>query len=163
MIVDYFLGKIEDEDGRTVNDFLSLDDSTLESERGFVPWIFPSTENSNSFPGAQIMDQETVAKFREDTILREMVRQVVNRYLKFLNSTQGWRNTADAGHVKITRMIRFLATINMKEEASKVSKWCTEKSGASKKIKASWEEATNYQPVWERKQETDNVPKNPDA
>jgi hypothetical protein len=161
MIVDYFLGKGMDDDGRTVNDYLSLDDYNLESERGFVPWVFPSTEKSNSFPNAPIMDQDIVNKFREDTILREMTKQVVNRYLKFLNNTSAWRNTADAGHLRITRMIRFLATIRMSEEATKVAKWCTDKSGASKKIKASWEEATNFKPEWERerKQDAENTPK----
>lgn len=153
MIVDYYLGKSEDKDGNTVNDYLTFDDDTISRERNFIPWIFPSSEQSHGYDDAPVMDEGIVAKFREDNILREMVRQVVNRYLKFLNNTDGWRNTSDHNHIRITRMIRFLATIGMREEAEKVAKWCSERGG-SKKIKEGWLKSVEFKPPWDRKEES---------
>lgn len=151
MIVDYYLGKSEDVNGYTVNDYLSASDDWISSQRDYIPFVFPSTDPSPGYTDAPVMDKEAVDKFREDTILREMVKQVVNRYLKYLNNADGWRNSADADHIRITRMIRFLSTIGMKEEATKVSKWCVERGG-SKKIKTTWEASTEYKPSWEREE-----------
>jgi hypothetical protein len=152
MIVDYYLGKAEDSNSNTVNDYLSFDDERIAGYREYVPWVFPSAEASPGYVDAPVMDQEVVAKFKEDSILREMVRQVVNRYLKYLNGATGWRNSADPDHIRITRMIRFLATIGMKEEAQKVAKWCSERGGG-KRVKATWESSVEYLPPWERKEE----------
>lgn len=152
MIVDYYLGKSEDSSGYTVNDYLSSTDDWIAAQREFIPWAFPSPEASTGYADAPVMNQESVAKFKEDSILREMVRQVVNRYLKYLNGSQGWRNSADSDHIRITRMIRFLATIGMKEEAQKVAKWCSERGG-SKRVRATWESSVEYLPPWDRKEE----------
>ena len=163
MIVDYFLGRTTDSESKTINDYLSMDNEALDNDRGWVPWIFPSTEKSNSFPDAPILDQKGVDQFRDDAILKELVKQTTNYYLKFLNSTYKWRNTADPAHNRITRMIRFLATIGMSEEAAKVSKWCIERSSASKKIKTYWDAAATFKPEWEREkiQDTKKSPQEP--
>jgi hypothetical protein len=152
MIVDYFLGKSKDTSGYTVNDYLSSHDDWIASQRDYVPWAFPLPEASAGYVDAPVMDQESVTNFKEDSILREMVKQVVNRYLRYLNESQGWRNSADPDHIRITRMIRFLATIGMKEESQKVSKWCSERGG-SKRVKATWESSVEYLPPWDRKGE----------
>ena len=161
MIVDYFLGRTTDSEGKTINDYLSMDNEALENDRGWVPWVFPSTEKSNNFPDAPILSQSDVEIFKEDSILKELVRQTTNHYLRFLNSTYKWRNTADPAHARITRMIRFLSTIGMSEESAKVAKWCIDRASASKKIKTYWDAGSTFKPEWERKQETENTPKDP--
>jgi hypothetical protein len=162
MIVDYFLGKCQDYSGKTINDFLSMNNEDLESKSDWVPFIFPSTDKSANFPNAPILDKDSVEIFRGDPLLKELVRQTTNHYLKFLNSTYKWRNTADSSHIRITRMIRFLATIGMLEEATKVSKWCIGRSAASKKIKTYWDAGATFKPEWEREKAQDATNSPPD-
>lgn len=148
MIVDYYLGKSTDSVGNTISDYLSYSDNNLEQDREYVPWTFPSTEAMPGYLNPPTLSKEDVEAFRSDKILQEMVRSVVNHYLKFLNNTSSWRATVSHNHIRITKMIRFLAMIGMKEEAGKIAKWCCERGG-SKKVKATWESSVEFKPPWE--------------
>lgn len=152
MIVDYYLGKGEDSLGNKISDYLSYSDSELEDERDYVPWVFPLPESMPGWANSPLLTEADVTKFRDDQLLKEMVRSSVNRYLKFLSNTYSWRNTASHNHIRITRMIRFLATIGLKEEAQKVAKWCSERGG-SKISKANWTASVDFKPPWERVEE----------
>lgn len=156
MIVDYYLGKGEDNLGNKISDYLSYSNDSLEDERDYIPWVFPLPEAMAGWSEAPILSQDDVAKFKEDNLLREMVRSTINHYLKYLSNTQSWRNTVSHNHIRITRMIRFLATIGMKEEAEKVAKWCSDRGG-SKLAKANWGAATSFKPPWDREEKKEEV------
>jgi len=146
MITDFYLGNGTDSDGKSIHDYLNNDN--LDSGRAYVPWVFPSTESSSAYPDVPLLNQELVESIKNNTQFIEMVKKVVNHYLKFLSVYTGWLNSANHHHHRITRMIKFLSLIELKEEAVKVSEWCCSHSGASKKIKNDWMQSASFVPSW---------------
>lgn len=136
MIVSFYDGKTPDDRGRYLKDIQQWPDHRLESVHDFIQWMFPLREPSGVNPGAPVLDPATIAEFRSTPDLRENLRQSWLRMLKFYGFEAGpgpswtvspapnfsdrsrnWLNPYNHNHLRITRIIKCLRTLDLEIEA----------------------------------------------
>ena len=129
--------------GRTFQQIMAFDDFLMERTHDFIQWIFPLPEPSQAQPrNCPVMLPTERETFKTDEVLRKRVREAVARYRMFLDNTHEWRTRHDHNHLRITRVIRFLTLIDMKEEAQHFHNWVLETHpGVPSKTEWYWSEA----------------------
>ena len=113
----FYRGRGVDGSGRTFADTLAQSDESLETSHDWVQWVFPLPERSNAQPTSPILHPQDLVQFRTDEVLHALVLTAVDRFNRFLDSTEQWVRQKDHNHLRITRVLRFLTLINLPEPA----------------------------------------------
>jgi hypothetical protein len=132
-IVAFFRGG-GDAAGRTLDQILAWDDERLEAVHDYIQWLFPLPEPSPVNPVAPVVRAETVDAFARDATLRARLGVALDRMLRFyglhrraarieIDSTRFparaavWLQAGNHNHLRLTRVMRSLATLGLRDDA----------------------------------------------
>lgn len=117
-----------DNEGRYLDDILTMDDDWFETCHDFIQWLFPLKEPSNFNPDAPIMTEKDIL-FLSHSMNYKAINNSVERFMYFLG--MGWSHLPSAtnaplvedekkfakfiplnhNHLRMTRMLTFLKLI----------------------------------------------------
>jgi hypothetical protein len=83
-LIDFYLGKAADSEGRNLRDVWSWKDRDLEKVHDFIQWLFPLPEPSRFNPDAPLLTDKDIAAFQRDEKLRANLFKSFQRILTFL-------------------------------------------------------------------------------
>ncbi len=132
-ILSFYQGG-QDDAGRTLEEILSWPDAELEAVHDFIQWLFPLPERSGAHPFAPVLDETTIAAFRQSEDLRERLRQSYLRMLRFYGlefqagtvklaptfstRSSNWLRPNNHNHLRLTRMLRSLHLLGLQPEST---------------------------------------------
>lgn len=135
-LVGFYLGESPDRRGRTIRKIWAFKDDELEAVHDFIQWLFPLAERSGFNPSAPVLDGGTIQAFREQPELRANLRVSLERMLRFYGfelvegetlrvtpapnfaeRADNWLSYSNHNHLRITRILKSLCLLGLKEEA----------------------------------------------
>ena len=135
-LVEFYSGRAPDHAGRFLHQIQQWPDERLEAVHDFIQWLFPLPEPSPVNPLAPVLDPETIEAFAARPELRRNLRLSFLRMLRFygLDMQPGpppavrlaanfaeraanWLHRGNHNHLRITRILKSLALLGLKEEA----------------------------------------------
>ncbi|CAE8708459.1 unnamed protein product [Polarella glacialis] len=141
-VVAFFRGTGTDVECRTLEQILLWEDVLMEVCHDYIQWLFPSDEPSRFNSDAPLLDEELQAIFQEDPEMQRNFRRGLTRFIQFLglvveeaNERAGiesfriakaahfekrvlmcWRGPSNHNWRRMTRVLRCLGLLNMREE-----------------------------------------------
>ena len=120
--------------GRTVDEILGWDDERLEMVHDYIQWLFPLREPSGVNPSAPLVSGETINAFTRDAALRARLGTALDRMLvfyglqrraarietdpaRFPRRSRIWLHPGNHNHLRLTRIMRSLAALGLREDA----------------------------------------------
>jgi hypothetical protein len=115
--------------GYSLEQILDWPDEDWEESHDFVQWLFPTDEPSLFNPDAPVLDAATIARFRNDPVLRHRLRRSFDRWLSFCGITRTDDGLAfdnpnprvwdrqNHNWLRITRVLRSLNLLGLPDEA----------------------------------------------
>ncbi len=117
-LIEFYSGGTDDS-GRTLCDILDWDDDKWESQHDFIQWIFPNASRSSYNPSAPVLDSETISSFVDSFHITKNIILSLTRYIDYLERNRHiWVCEFDHNHLRITRVIKFLLSLGMKQSAN---------------------------------------------
>lgn len=132
-ILGFYAGTSPDDRGRSLDDVLAMSDQQLEEVHDYIQWLFPLRERSGANPWAPVLNEPTIATFRDRPDLRQRLRGSLLRMLAFYGlslSDRGvhpnetfasrsrvWLHAGNHNHLRLTRILRSLRTLGLESEA----------------------------------------------
>ena len=129
-----FFGGGADDEGRTFDEIVGLDDARLEMVHDYIQWLFPLPERSGANPWAPVLDAETIATIRRDAAMQGRLRAGFLRMLafygfagedgrvvegpRFAAAARNWLRAGNHNHLRLTRMLRSLRVLGLEQEAA---------------------------------------------
>jgi hypothetical protein len=132
-IVGFFAGGTDDH-GRTLADILSWDDGRLEAVHDYIQWLFPTRQPSAVNQSAPLVSDGTAAAFVDAVVLRDRLRDALDRMLVFYGLRRSgeriaidparfparsrvWLQPGNHNHLRLTRIMQSLASLGLHDEA----------------------------------------------
>ncbi len=141
-LLAFYYGSRKDSEGRYLSDILAEDDAWLEYTHDYIQWLFPLREASQFNPSAPLIDDEVVAAFAADDLLRAQVHASFVRILAFYGLKQGdgaimkgpgwdersgnWFFRPTHNNLRITRILKSLCTLGLRADAEQFLACLTE-------------------------------------
>ena len=72
-IVDFYLGKVSNDEKFYLEDILKFSFEELESNHHYIQWMFPTDQKSNFNPKAELLTNEDVEQFKSNNLQIEVV------------------------------------------------------------------------------------------
>ena len=132
-LVEFYSGHAPDHAGRFVGQIQQWPDERLEAVHDFIQWLFPLLEPSPVNPLAPALDSETIEAFAAQPELRQNLRRSFFRMLRFYGLAMhsgavyravdfeeraaNWLHPGNHNHLRITRILKSLALLGLREEA----------------------------------------------
>ncbi len=132
-LIDFYLGRKPDGEGRMLRDILDWDDYRLEVVHNYIQWLFPLTGRSAFNARAPILTADDIHAFRQFANLRAALTASFDRLLKFYGfqrdgsrvlragnfseRTREWVSPGDHNFLRITRILRSLMILGLPELA----------------------------------------------
>lgn len=110
-----FLHGSPDNQGRTVETIIEADDDWLEDEHDWVQWAFPSQTPSAFNDDAPVWTADEAQAL--PPAARANLLRLLARYELFLSRSVSWRCWGDHNHRRITRALRCLCDVGLRDEA----------------------------------------------
>ena len=133
LIVDFYLGSSSDHRRRTIIDLWSMDYRELEDVHDYIQWLFPNWTGSQFSPDAPVLDEATRDIFHSSPEIRLRLMESLDVMLDFYGlardeieifeaghfvERQGaWLNPGNHNHLRITRIILCLWTLDFPDLA----------------------------------------------
>jgi len=133
-IVQFYLHKGKDSEGRTLKEIWGWCDDRLEYGHDFIQWVFPLTEPSNFNSDAPLLTHDDIYCFKSNDLLQLNLIQSFKVFLGFLglkydeeilHVVKGdnfkerealWKNI-NHNWLRITRVLKCLHTLGLQEYA----------------------------------------------
>jgi hypothetical protein len=134
-IVEFYLGNRPDYRGRWLHDIWRWDDTRLEMMHNYIQVLFPTREESLFNAWAPVLDDATVAAFRQDARLRNNLATSFERMLRFYGlasdpqsgkvvraddfaqQARNWIDPYNHNYRRITRILTCLAELGLADRA----------------------------------------------
>ncbi|WP_458790904.1 ADP-ribosylglycohydrolase family protein [Yoonia sp. MH D7] len=105
-------------DGFRRKELLSISDDEFEQSREFIHWAFPTSEPSQQFPNAPVLDLASAIWLAEKTDFSEFLEDMAVRFLDFLSAQNHWKCHYNHNHLRISRAIQSLRVLHSWELAN---------------------------------------------
>lgn len=129
-----FYGGGRDSQGRTLDQILAWDDLRLEAVHDYIQWLFPTRQPSGVNPLAPLVTDATVRAFAREHQLRDALQRAFDRMLgfyglrrsggriepdpsRFEDRARTWLSAGNHNHLRLTRIMDSLATLELIEDA----------------------------------------------
>jgi hypothetical protein len=135
-IVAFYTGLGRDHRGRSLDEIQKWPDDRLEAVHDFIQWLFPLREPSPVNPLAPTIDSATIDAFHVQPELRHRLRHSFERMVRFYGfdldpgppvsverssnfdvQAKNWLTPGNHNHLRITRILKCLATLGLPDEA----------------------------------------------
>ena len=140
-LVDYYLENYDAPNGALWMTFAT--DERLESSHDYIQWMFPLPEPSRAVPWSPVMTGSDIDTFRTDPVILDRMRVSLARMVLFYARTVDWKESDDHNHLRITRIIRSLTVVGLRDEAVAFRAWILRQGpDATPTTLGFWERAT---------------------
>lgn len=135
-LLAFYAGKGTDDRGRRIDEIWSFSREELEAVHDYIQWLFPLRERSAFNPGAPLLDDETIARFREDTALRDNLERSLRVMLDFYGlaiagheilrvptfgaRSRVWLTPHNHNFLRLTRILRSLSLLGLHDRATQL-------------------------------------------
>ena len=135
-LLAFYAGKGTDDRGRRIDEIWSFSHEELEAAHDYIQWLFPLRERSAFNPGAPLLDDEAIARFREDTALRDNLERSLRLMLDFYGlaiagheilrvptfgaRSRVWLTPHNHNFLRLTRILRSLSLLGLHDRATQL-------------------------------------------
>lgn len=132
-LLRFYAGKGTDDRGRTIADIWAYSHDALESVHDYIQWLFPLADASAFNPGAPLLDDETIGRFRRDVTLRgnlerslrvmldfyglAIAGQEILRVPSFGERSRNWLTPGNHNFLRLTRILKSLSMLGLADRA----------------------------------------------
>ncbi len=129
---------------------LQASDEELEARHDWIQWAFPTTSPSSFTP-----DTPTVRPEQMELIgTMPVFKAIYQRFMIFLERTEGWRKAGDHNHWRITRALTSLMLAELYSEAQALFRVALKHGNPDFVTIDFWERAMKDHPAWTISQTT---------
>ncbi|HKW10162.1 MAG TPA: opioid growth factor receptor-related protein [Gemmatimonadaceae bacterium] len=121
-LLRFYEGTGTDDRGRRLEDVWHFSDEQLEHVHDYIQWLFPLTERSAFNPGAPLVDEATIQKFRTDATLRSNLARSYERMREFYRDMQ-WVTPGNHNYLRLTRILKSLTLLGLGHRAADLFAW----------------------------------------
>lgn len=122
-----------------------MTDQELERRHDYIQWWFPLPEPSRAVPNSPVLSPEDLREFQEAPYPDRM-RVSLARMMVFFARDDLWKRARDHNHLRITRILRSLTLVGLREEALDFRDWVLRQNPkANKQTLEFWYSATEAQ------------------
>lgn len=115
-IIDFYCGK-QTSCPLYFSEVFRLGNTDVELCHDFIQYIFPLKEASLYNKDAPILTDEDINIFKTSPVFQWRALALVNWYVKFLHFNIHWVAKSNHNHLRVTRMLKFLVLIGLKDIA----------------------------------------------
>lgn len=135
-LIAFYRGTGADDRGRRIDEIWSFSHEELEAVHDYIQWLFPLTERSAFNPGAPLLDDDTIARFREDAALRANVERSLRVMLDFYGlaiagheilrvptfgaRSRVWLTPRNHNFLRLTRILKSLSLLGLHDRATQL-------------------------------------------
>jgi hypothetical protein len=136
-LVAFYRDGERDDRGRTLSEILAWPDEDLEDIHDFIQWLFPLPEPSGANPSAPTLDADDIAEFHTTPVMRQRLRQALDRMLHFYglardqqspapaivrapnfrDRAENWLRPMNHNHLRLTRILRSTLLLGLEAES----------------------------------------------
>lgn len=132
-LLRFYAGDGTDDRGRTIADIWHYSHEDLEDVHDYIQWLFPLAEQSAFNPGAPLLDDETIGRFRRDEVLRKNLELSLRVMLDFFGlaiagheilrvptfgeRSRNWLTPGNHNFLRLTRMLKSLSVLGLEDRA----------------------------------------------
>jgi hypothetical protein len=135
-LTDFYNEDDTDTKGRDFSDILDFSFKQLEQVHDYIQWLFPLTQASKFNPDAPLLTKDDIAAFEKDPILKLNFKKSFEMMLEFYGLEQNpetkeigpaedlfakafanWMTPGNHNFLRITRILRSMTLLGMKEDA----------------------------------------------
>ncbi|HKT46112.1 MAG TPA: opioid growth factor receptor-related protein [Candidatus Acidoferrales bacterium] len=137
-LLAFYSAAARDNRGRTLDEILGWSDDELEFTHDYIQWLFPLTDRSGFNPEAPVLDDATIAAFRERPQLRQKLHSAFRRMLvfygfqlqeasealtvvragNFKERSRNWLTPGNHNHLRLTRILKSLRLLGLEAESA---------------------------------------------
>ena len=135
-LIAFYRGTSGDDRGRRIDEIWSFSHEELEAVHDYIQWLFPLAERSAFNPGAPVLDEETIARFREDDVLRANLERSLRVMLDFYGlaiagheilrvptfsaRSRVWLTPHNHNFLRLTRILKSLSLLGLHDRATQL-------------------------------------------
>jgi len=135
-LIAFYRQEGTDDRGRRIDEIWSFSLEELEAVHDYIQWLFPLAERSAFNPGAPLLDDETIAPFREDATLRgnlerslrvmldfyglAIAGQEILRVPTFTERSRNWLTPYNHNFLRLTRILKSLSLLGLDDRATQL-------------------------------------------
>lgn len=131
-LLDFYRDKGTDDRGRRITDIWAFSNEELESVHDYIQWLFPLTERSAFNPGAPLLDVETIDRFRDPVLSKNVDRSLrvmldfyglaiagheILRVPTFGERSRNWLSPQNHNFLRLTRILKSLILLGHDDRA----------------------------------------------
>jgi hypothetical protein len=141
-LLEFYSGAGSDDRGRRIEDIWRFSHDELEAIHDYIQWLFPLTERSAFNPGAPLLDDATIQRFKSDATLRRNVERSLEVMLDFYGFARdgdriiqgrsfaerfaNWLTPGNHNFLRLTRILKSLTLLGLEKHAAQLLE-CLEK------------------------------------
>ena len=153
-ITEFFINDGTDHRHRTLEDWLSSSDNSIEASHDKIQWIFPLHEISFHSTNSPVLTPDDIEELQSSETSRDNVKRALIRFTKFLGilapanekRQKSWCHTGNHNLLRITRAIRSLRLFGLEKQAQKFHEVVTnigKQYNIAKNTFSYWDDAMN--------------------
>ena len=135
-LVAFYGGTGSDDRGRRLEEIWRFSHDELEDIHDYIQWLFPLTERSAFNPGAPVLDDATIERFKSDATLRRNIERSLDVMLDFYGFTRdrnrivqspafaersaNWLTPGNHNFLRLTRILKSLTLLGLEERAAQL-------------------------------------------
>jgi hypothetical protein len=135
-LITFYGGKGTDDRGRRIDEIWRFSHEELESVHDYIQWLFPLAERSVFNPGAPLLDDDTIAHFRDDATLRKNLERSLRVMLDFYGlaiagheilrvptfgaRSRNWLTPHNHNFLRLTRILKSLSLLGLLDRATQL-------------------------------------------
>ncbi|HKN68686.1 MAG TPA: opioid growth factor receptor-related protein [Gemmatimonadaceae bacterium] len=135
-LIAFYSEKGTDDRGRRIGEIWSFSHEELEAVHDYIQWLFPLAERSAFNPGAPLLDDETIARFREDDVMRANLERSLRVMLDFYGlaiagheilrvptfgpRSRVWLTPHNHNFLRLTRILKSLSLLGLHDRATQL-------------------------------------------
>jgi len=135
-LLGFYSGTGSDDRGRRLEDIWRFSHEELEDVHDYIQWLFPLAERSAFNPGAPVLDEATIQRFRTDETLRRNVERSLGVMLDFYGFARdgdrivaapsfaarsaNWLTRGNHNFLRLTRILKALTLLGLEERAAQL-------------------------------------------
>tara|TARA_B100000941_G_C28461942_1_gene531258 strand:+ start:349 stop:972 length:624 start_codon:yes stop_codon:yes gene_type:complete len=165
--VQFYKEEIPNNNGVTLSEMMKFSPDRMESDHGYIQWMFPSNEASMFNVDAPLFTPEESEVFKSDAALVQKISASFTKFLEeFLGLSlqegeiveleptecrpdpQWWMRAFNHNMLRITRILKCLRLVGLEENAIILNNYLQSQDCFSDNTKSYWSNAV-FGPLWD--------------
>jgi hypothetical protein len=135
-LLEFYSKAGSDDRGRRIEEIWRFSHDELEAIHDYIQWLFPLAERSAFNPGAPLLDDATIQRFRSDATLRANLERSLEVMLDFYGFVRdedrivqgrsfgersvNWLTPGNHNFLRLTRILKSLTLLGLANRAAQL-------------------------------------------